>query len=93
MSTGEAKQAYRQRKQLVEPVFGIIKEQQQARRFLLRGLPNVAAEWTLPASAFNLSALRRIWRPGCRTLTSQSNRIAKSVRCRGTLTGLYSGTA
>ena len=29
-------------KQLVEPVFGIIKEQQMARRFLLRGLVNVA---------------------------------------------------
>ncbi len=62
MSTGEAKQAYRQRKQLVEPVFGIIKEQQQARRFLLRGLPNVAAERTLLATAFNLSALRRMRR-------------------------------
>ncbi len=62
MSTGEAKQAYRQRKQLVEQVFGIIKEQQQARRFLLRGLPNVAAEWTLLATAFNLSALWRMRR-------------------------------
>ena len=30
MSTEEAKRAYRQRKQLVEPVFGIIKEQQHA---------------------------------------------------------------
>ena len=37
MSTEQAKVAYRQRKQLVEPVFGIIKEQQHARRFLLRG--------------------------------------------------------
>ena len=62
MSTEEAKRAYRQRKQLVEPVFGIIKEQQQAQRFLLRGLPNVAAEWTLLATAFNLRTLWRIWR-------------------------------
>ena len=62
MSTEEAKRAYKQRKQLVEPVFGIIKEQQQARRFLLRGLPNVAAEWTLLATAFNLRTLWRIWR-------------------------------
>ena len=36
MSTEEAKRAYRQRKLLVEPVFGIIKEQLQARSFLLR---------------------------------------------------------
>ena len=47
MSTWTAKEAYRLRKQLVEPAFGIIKEQQGARRFLLRGLANVAAEWTV----------------------------------------------
>lgn len=62
MSTEQAKEAYRQRKQLVEPVFGIIKEQQQALRFLLRGLPNVAAEWTLLATAFNLRTLWSVWR-------------------------------
>ena len=62
MSTEEAKRAYRRRKQLVEPVFGIIKEQQQAQRFLLRGLANVAAEWTLLATAFNMRTLWRIWR-------------------------------
>ena len=46
---------------LVEPVFGIIKEQQQAHRFLLRGLRNVVAEWTLLAIAFNLRTLWRMW--------------------------------
>ena len=45
------------RKQLVEPAFGIIKEQQGARRFLLRGLVNVEAEWTMLATAFNLRML------------------------------------
>ena len=49
MSTSAVKEAYKLRKQLVEPVFGIIKEQQGARRFLLRGLVNVAAEWTVLA--------------------------------------------
>ena len=44
MSTSVAQEAYRLRKQLVESVFRIIKEQQGARRFLLRGLTNVAAE-------------------------------------------------
>ena len=44
MATSAAKEAYKLRKQLVEPVFGIIKEQQVGRRFLLRGLANVAAE-------------------------------------------------
>ena len=60
MRTEEAKRAYRRRMQLVEPVFGIIKEQQQAHRFLLRGLRNVAAEWTLLATAFNLRTLWRV---------------------------------
>ena len=62
MSTEEAKGAYKQRMQLVEPVFGIIKEQQQAHRFLLRGLTNVSAEWSLLATAFNLRTLWRIRR-------------------------------
>ena len=62
MATSAAKEAYRLRKQLVEPVFGIIKEQQMARRFLLRGLVNVAAEWTMLATAFNLRTLWRAWR-------------------------------
>ena len=60
-TTLAAKEAYRLRRQLVEPVFGIIKEQQRARRFLLRGLANVAAEWTMLATAFNLRTLYRVW--------------------------------
>ena len=62
MSTSAAKEAYGVRKQLVEPVFGIIKEQQGARRFLLRGLVNVAPEWTMLATAFNLRTLCWVWR-------------------------------
>ena len=62
MSTDEARSAVRRRKHLVEPVFGIIKEQQGVRRFLLRGLGNVTAEWTLLATAFNLRTLWRVWR-------------------------------
>ena len=62
MSTDTAKEAYKLRKQLVEPVFGIIKEQQRARRFLLRGLANVSAEWAVLATAFNLRILWKVWR-------------------------------
>ena len=64
MPTGQAKEAYQQRKQLVEPVFGIIKEQMGVRRFLLRGLVDVAAEWTALVTAFNLRTLWRVWRSG-----------------------------
>lgn len=46
----------------MEPVFGLIKEQQRAHRFLLRGLANLAAEWALLATAFSLRTLWRVWR-------------------------------
>lgn len=62
MATQEVKAAYRQRKQLPEPTFGILKEQQGARRFLLRGIESVRAEWTLLTTAFNLRTLYRVWR-------------------------------
>ena len=62
MATDEAKQASRRRGHLIEPVFGILKEQMGMRRFLLRGVADVAAEWTLSATAFNLRTLWRIWR-------------------------------
>jgi transposase len=61
MATHEAKGLYKLRKELVEPVFGILKEQQGGRRFLLRGLAKVRAEWDLLAAAFNLRTLWRVW--------------------------------
>ena len=66
MSTDAAKAAYDSRKQLIEPVFGIIKDQLGARKFLLRGLTNVGAEWVMLATAFNLRTLWRAWRAGAR---------------------------
>lgn len=62
METEEAKSIYRLRKELPEPVFGILKELLGARRFLLRGLFNVLAEWTLLGTAFNLRSLWQVWR-------------------------------
>ncbi len=62
--TEEAKAIYKRRKELVEPAFGRLKEQMGLRRFLLRGLDNVRAEWTMLATAFNLRALYRSWRHG-----------------------------
>jgi hypothetical protein len=62
METEEAKSLMRRRKELPEPVFGILKEQQAGRRFLLRGLSNVKAEAKLLVTAFNLRTLYRKWR-------------------------------
>ncbi len=62
MATEEAQALYARRKTLPEPVFGILKEQQNARRLLLRSLAGVRAEWSLLATAFNLRTLWRQWR-------------------------------
>ena len=61
MQTDEARSLYSRRKELSEPTFGIIKDQLGARRFLLRGLTNVRAEFTLLATAFNLRTLYQVW--------------------------------
>ncbi len=50
---------YRLRKQVVEPVFGQIKQARGFRQFLLRGIDNVKAEWALICTAHNLGKLAR----------------------------------
>ncbi len=48
---------YRLRKQIVEPVFGQVKQARGFRQFLLRGIDKVAAEWALICIAHNLNKL------------------------------------
>ena len=62
MTTERARHLYALRKELIEPIFGILKEQLAARRFLLRGLANVRAEFVLLATAFNLRTLWKVWK-------------------------------
>jgi transposase len=50
---------YRLRKQIVEPVFGQIKQARGFRQFLLRGIDKVTAEWALICAAHNLTKLAR----------------------------------
>ncbi len=54
---GGHRSRYRLHKQVVEPVFGHIKECRGLRRFLLRGLNQVQAEWSLLCTAHNLLTL------------------------------------
>jgi transposase len=61
MASDLARSRYRRRQGLVEPVFGILKEQLGLRRFLLRGIEGVRAEAALLATAFNLRTLHRVW--------------------------------
>ncbi len=50
---------YRLRKQIVEPVFGQIKQARGFRQFLLRGIEKVKAEWAMICTAHNLTKLAR----------------------------------
>lgn len=75
MKSNEAKDAFRNRKTIIEPVFGILKEQQGARRFLLRGLENVKTEASLLAAAFNLRALYQAW-----SISSKPDLVLKTVK-------------
>lgn len=53
---------YRLRKQVVEPVFGQIKQARAFRQFLLRGLDQVRAEWAIICTAHNLLKLAKAGR-------------------------------
>jgi len=59
LSTVKGRNVYKKRKQIVEPVFGQIKEVRGFRRFLLRGLDKVTAEWHLICLTHNLLKLHR----------------------------------
>jgi transposase len=50
---------YRLRKQVVEPVFGQIKQARGFRQFLLRSIEKIRAEWALICTAHNLTKLVR----------------------------------
>ena len=56
----EGRKIYLQRKGLVEPVIGTLKEQRGMRRFLRRGLTNVAVELVLAALSYNLTHYHRL---------------------------------
>src|ERR1022692_4233333 len=59
LRTEAGRATYKMRKAIVEPVFGQIKERRGFRRFSLRGLTNVRAEWKLVCATANLLKLFR----------------------------------
>jgi len=59
LGRGGFRSRYRLRKQIVEPVFGQIKQARGFRQFLLRGLTAVQHEWALVCTAHNLAKLTR----------------------------------
>jgi transposase len=60
LRTRAGRAVYALRKQVVEPVFGIIKEVMGFRRFMLRGLASVKNEWSLVCMAFNIKRIHKL---------------------------------
>lgn len=60
LQTKNGKEKQRERRQISEPVFGIIKEAMGFRKFLMRGLAKVNIEWDLIALAYNFKRLFRL---------------------------------
>jgi len=55
----QGRRMYQRRQAVVEPVFGILKEQRGMRKFKRRGLAAVTTEWMLAAIAYNLTRMAR----------------------------------
>ena len=59
MRSEQGRHLYRKRKAIVEPVFGVLKQQRNLREFRLRSLDKVAIEFALAATAYNLTRIHR----------------------------------
>lgn len=59
MRSRAGRDIYQRRQALVEPVFGILKEQRGMRKFRRRGLAAVSTEWVLAAIAYNITRMLR----------------------------------
>ena len=57
MGDPAGKEVYKFRRQTVEPVFGVIKEIQGLRQFLMRGLESVRTEWDIASTTINVRRL------------------------------------
>jgi transposase len=63
LQTQEGKKLYALRKQMPEPVFGIIKSVMGFRQFLLRGIDQVRGEWSLVTMAWNMKRMFTLQTP------------------------------
>ncbi|MEK7107028.1 MAG: transposase, partial [Patescibacteria group bacterium] len=61
LRTKKGRAAYALRKEIVEPVFGQIKQARGFRQFLLRGMEKVKGEWSLICTTHNIL---KLWRSG-----------------------------
>jgi transposase len=57
LNTAQGRKLYALRKQIPEPVFGIVKSVMGFRQFMLRGLDQVRGEWNLVTMAWNMKRM------------------------------------
>ncbi len=74
LATQRGRRLYEQRRWMIEPVFGDIKENRGIRRFMRRGIVACASEWKLIAATHNLKKLYRRARPSPRRANSNPRR-------------------
>ena len=82
LRTATGKALYAVRKHIVEPVFGMIKSARGIRKFLLRGLEKVSAEWQLICLTHNLLLQFRRKPPGRRRGRGRTARPAVRAKTR-----------
>lgn len=61
LRTKKGRAVYSMRKEIVEPVFGQIKQARGFRQFLLRGMEKVKGEWRLVCATHNIL---KLWKSG-----------------------------
>src|SRR3989339_1209348 len=61
LRTKRGRAVYARRKEIVEPVFGQIKQARGFRQFLMRGLKKVKGEWSLVCTTHNIL---KLWKSG-----------------------------
>jgi len=60
----EAQAKLQRRKVIIEPVFATVKQRLGFRRWTVRGLANVGAQWALVCLSVNLLKLWALWQKG-----------------------------
>ena len=60
LQTRAGKALYGKRKSTIEPAFGLIKQVQGFRQFLMRGVEAVAGEWNLVCIGYNLKRMHEL---------------------------------
>ncbi len=79
LATQRGQRLYRQRRWMIEPVFGDVKENRGIRRFMRRGIATCASEWKLIAATHNLKKLYRRARPSPRPANRNPQRGDRAI--------------